>query len=135
VISGSIGHFLLHDWKSGTFILLIGSNDVFRKRPFDFFFSRFWVWFARRPRCPTPASMLALIRTHFINRHEMRSSQKGSGLFGRIAALRIEVKTSSLDLDSRLALHPKQDKLALAPIDEMSSSYDEKPLDVDPLQS
>jgi hypothetical protein len=45
----------------------------------------------------------------------------GSGLFGRIAALRIEVKTSSLDLDSRLALHPKQGKLALAPIDEMSS--------------
>jgi hypothetical protein len=80
-------------------------------------------------------------RTHFINRHEMRSSQKGrwqgvrrvawratrkernaaSALFGRIAALRIEVKTSSLDLDSRLALHPKQGKLALAPIDEMSS--------------
>jgi hypothetical protein len=46
----------------------------------------------------------------------------GSGLFGRIAALRIEVKTSSLDLDSRLALHPKQGKLALAPIDEMSSN-------------
>jgi hypothetical protein len=46
----------------------------------------------------------------------------GSGLFGRIAALRIELKTSSLDLDSRLALHPKQGKLALAPIYEMSSN-------------
>ena len=45
----------------------------------------------------------------------------GSGLFGRIAALRIGVKTPSLDPNSRLALHPKQDKLALTPIYEMSS--------------
>jgi len=46
----------------------------------------------------------------------------GSVLFGRIAALRIGVKTSSLDPDSRLALHPKQGKLAFTPIYEMSSS-------------
>jgi|GEM_PF-1544422 len=46
----------------------------------------------------------------------------GSGLFGRIAALRIGVKTSSLDPDSRLALHPKQGKLAFTPIYEMSST-------------
>ncbi|WP_034380675.1 hypothetical protein, partial [Herbaspirillum sp. CF444] len=36
-------------------------------------------------------------------------------------ALRIGVKTPSLDPDSRLALHPKQGKLALTPIYEMSS--------------
>ena len=47
----------------------------------------------------------------------------GSGLFGRIAALRIRVKTPSLDPDSRLALHPKQGKLALTPIYEMSSIF------------
>src|SRR5450830_1586927 len=94
----------------------------------------------------------SLLRTHFINRREMRSFQKGhwqgvrrvawwchaqgvqrgqrpfwkepggSGLFGRIAALRIGVKTSSLDPDSRLAIHPKQGKLAFTPIYEMSSS-------------
>src|SRR5450830_314064 len=94
----------------------------------------------------------SLLRTHFINRREMRSFQKGhwqgvrrvawwchaqgvqrgqrpfwkepggSVLFGRIAALRIGVKTSSLDPDSRLALHPKQGKLAFTPIYEMSSS-------------
>ena len=91
-------------------------------------------------------------RTHFINRREMRSAQKGrwqgarrvvwrchtqgaqrgqrpfwaepggSGPFGRIAALRIWVKTPSLDPNSRLALHPKRDSLALTPIYEMSSS-------------
>ncbi|WP_217509958.1 hypothetical protein, partial [Herbaspirillum sp. C9C3] len=41
--------------------------------------------------------------------------------FGRIAALRIWVKTPSLDPNSRLALHPKRDSLALTPIDEMGS--------------
>ena len=79
-------------------------------------------------------------RTHFINRREMRSAQKGrwqgaqrgqrpfwaeprgSGPFGRIAALRIWVKTPSLDPNSRLALHPKRDSLALSPIYEMDSS-------------
>ncbi|WP_311434916.1 hypothetical protein, partial [Herbaspirillum huttiense] len=40
---------------------------------------------------------------------------------GRIAALRIWVKTPSLDPNSRLALHPKRDSLALTPIDEMGS--------------
>jgi len=94
----------------------------------------------------------AAIRTHFINSREMRSAQKGrwprcapcvwhhhttrrapcqrpfwaepggSGPFGRIAALRILVKTPSLDPNSRLALHPKRDSLALAPIYEMSST-------------
>jgi hypothetical protein len=58
----------------------------------------------------------------------MRSSQKGRWQGVRRVAWRAtrkernEVKTSSLDLDSRLALHPKQGKLALAPIYEMSSS-------------
>ena len=47
----------------------------------------------------------------------------GSGPFGRIAALRIWVKTSSLDPNSRLALHPKRDSLALTPIYEMGSSF------------
>ena len=46
----------------------------------------------------------------------------GSGPFGRIAALRIWAKTPSLDPNSRLALHPKRDSLALAPIYEMSST-------------
>ncbi|BEV18097.1 hypothetical protein HBDW_48850 [Herbaspirillum sp. DW155] len=91
-------------------------------------------------------------RTHFINRREMRSVQKGrwqgarrvvwrchtqgvqrgqrpfwtepggSGPFGRIAALRIWIKTPSLDPNSRLALHPKRDSLALTPIYEMGST-------------
>ncbi|MDR9834633.1 hypothetical protein, partial [Herbaspirillum huttiense] len=43
--------------------------------------------------------------------------------FGRIAALRIWVKTPSLDPNSRLALHPKRDSLALTPIYEMGSNY------------
>ncbi|AON57043.1 hypothetical protein Hsc_4788 [Herbaspirillum seropedicae] len=47
----------------------------------------------------------------------------GSGPFGRIAALRIWVKTPSLDPNSRLALHPKRDSLALTPIYEMGSSH------------
>jgi hypothetical protein len=56
-----------------------------------------------------------LIRTHFINRHEMRSSQKGRWQDVRRVA--------------RLALHPKQGTLALAPIYEMISSV--SPRDVD----
>ncbi|WP_311434966.1 hypothetical protein, partial [Herbaspirillum huttiense] len=47
---------------------------------------------------------------------------EGSGPFGRIAALRIWVKTPSLDPNSRLALHPKRDSLALTPIYEMGSN-------------
>src|SRR5450830_1810105 len=46
----------------------------------------------------------------------------GSSLFGRIAALRSRAKTPSLGPASRLALHPKQGKLALTPIDETSSN-------------
>ncbi|BEV16722.1 hypothetical protein HBDW_35100 [Herbaspirillum sp. DW155] len=102
------------------------------------------------------------IRTHFINRREMRSVQKGrwqgarrvvwrchtqgaqrgqrpfwtepggSGPFGRIAALRIWVKTPSLDPNSRLALHPKRDSLALTPIYEMGSRVRLKIDSVDP---
>ena len=102
-------------------------------------------------RVPSRIILAYCSRTHFINRREMRSAQKGpwqgarrvvwrchtqgvqrgqrpfwveptgSGPFGRIAVLRIWVKTSSLDPDSRLALHPKRDSLALTPIDQMSS--------------
>jgi hypothetical protein len=101
------------------------------------------------PQCP-PCSPMRRARTHFINSRESRSRKAlarratrrvvvpharsatrpapfwaepgGSGLFGRIAALRIWVKTPSLDPNSRLALHPKRDSLALAPIYEMSST-------------
>ena len=46
--------------------------------------------------------------------------RKGAGK--AFDALRIGIKTPSLDPDARLALHPKQGKLALTLIDEMSST-------------
>ncbi len=46
---------------------------------------------------------------------------KGATCLGELPRYESGGKTSSLDPDSRLALHPKQGKLALMPIDEMSS--------------
>src|SRR5450830_1107303 len=106
-----------------------------RKLPYQLEISR-----SLRADCSTIARVTSDIRTHFTKRREMRSSLKGcwqgaqrgqrpfreepegSGLFGRIAALRLGVKTPSLDPESRLALHPKQGKLALTPLCEMSST-------------
>src|SRR5450830_344991 len=62
-----------------------------------------------------------MARTHFIHRREMRSSEKGRWQGAPRGQRPFSDEPEGSGLFGRLVLHPKQEKLALTPMDEMRS--------------